>query len=432
MASCFRALLVAALFSGAALAGNWPSWRGPDGQGHSPEQGLPVKWSATENVRWKVPLPDQGNSSPVVWGDRIFLTQATDKTDWPPTPNAGGPASAQKRLVLCFHRADGKLLWQRETIYKDKESTHPTNPFCSASPVTDGERVIVSHGSAGMVCYDFDGKELWRCDLGKLEHIWGNASSPILYGDLCILWAGPGERQFLVALNKKTGQKVWQHDEPGGKSGTGQPWIGSWSTPLIVRVGDHDELLLGVPGKAKGFDPKSGKELWRCDALINAGKHELVYTSPIYADGVAVFMGGFGCSALAVRPGGTGDVTQTHRLWFHKAPNPQRIGSPVIVGEHVYLVNEEGIAQCFELKTGKEIWGKQRVTSSTWGSLIAADGKLYVTSRDGDTIVLKASPTHEVIGRNPINEPVYGSIAVSDGELFLRSYKHLWCIREKK
>ena len=430
MRMCLRVLFLWLALGGAALAGNWPTWRGPDGQGHSPEKNLPIKWGPTENVRWKVPLPDEGNSSPIVWGDRIFLTQATDKVDWPPT-GGWGPASAHKRMVMCFHRADGRLLWQRETIYKEKESTHPTNPFCSASPVTDGERVIASHGSAGLVCYDLDGKEQWRYDVGKLEHIWGNASSPIIHGDLCIFWAGPGERQFLVALNKRTGEKVWQHDEPGGASGKSRPWIGSWSTPVIVRVGDHEELLLPVPGKLKAFDPKTGKELWSCDGLVTTGKDELAYGSAVYADGIAVVMGGFHGGAFAVRVGGKGDVTRTHRLWYHPR-NPQRIGSPVIVGEHVYILSENGQAQCFELKTGKELWPQERVTGSTWGSMVAADSKLYVTSRAGETVVLAASPKFELLAKNSINEPVYASLAISDGDLFIRSYKHLWCISNKK
>src|SRR5262249_53743527 len=154
------------------------------------------------------------------------------------------------RMLWCLDRANGKKLWQQEIVFPDNEPSHGQNPFCSASPVTDGERVVVSFGSAGMFCYDFDGKELWRQPLGKVEHIWGNASSPILHGDLAILWCGPGERQFLLAVNKKTGAKVWQHDEPGGGL---KAYVGSWTTPIVVRVGDHDELILGVPEKLKGF-----------------------------------------------------------------------------------------------------------------------------------------------------------------------------------
>jgi outer membrane protein assembly factor BamB len=429
-----RSLLVFLCAAVPALGGNWPAWRGPAGDGHSSEKDLPLKWSATENVRWKVPLPDEGNSTPIVWSDRVFLTQATEKADWPPKPPAGGPASAHKRSLLCFRRADGKLLWQKDTIYKDKESTHSTNPFCSASPVTDGERVVVSHGSAGLFCYDFDGKELWHYDLGKLEHIWGNASSPVLDGDLVILWCGPCERQFLLAVNKRTGEKVWQHDEPGGDSGKKGEWIGSWCTPLVARVGDHDELIVAVPEKVKAFDPKTGKELWSC-----AGLGKLVYASPVCsADGIVVALSGFHGPALAVRAGGKGDVTATHRLWHHADKNPQRIGSPVIVGEHVYLINEQGLAQCFELKTGKELWNSERVTKPTWGSLVVAGGRLYVTNQTGETVVLATNPKLEVLARNRLGERmengemVRGSLAVSDGEVFIRTYKQLWCIGGNK
>src|SRR5262249_17079464 len=200
-----------------------------------------------------------------------------DKTLWPPRGGNGGPAIARKRSLLCLARADGKLLWEKTVIYEKEESTHPTNPFCSASAATDGERVVVSFGSAGMYCYDFDGKELWKKDLGKLEHVWGNASSPVLYKDLAILWCGPGERQFLLAVNKKTGEKVWEHSEAGGADGIkDRSWVGSWSTPIIVPVSGKDQLVLSVPKKLKGFDPASGKELWSCDGLGN-----LVYGSPL-------------------------------------------------------------------------------------------------------------------------------------------------------
>jgi outer membrane protein assembly factor BamB len=411
------------------VGGDWPSWRGPDGQGHTADKSAPIQWSRTTNVRWKTPLPDEGNSTPVVWGDRVFMTQATEKTDWPPKPNSGGPASARRRSILCLDRSDGKVLWQRDTIYEAKESTHPTNPFCSASPVTDGERVLASLGSAGLVCYDFAGKELWRKQLGRLEHIWGNASSPILYRDLAILWCGPGERQFLLAVNKKTGETVWEHQEPGGAYGQDRTWVGSWSTPIVVHIGDHDELVLGVPEKVKAFDPNTGKELWSC-----AGLSKLVYTSPVCSgDGVVIAMAGFHGPALAVRAGGTGDVTKSHRLWHQAGQNPQRIGSPVIVGEYAYILNDNGIAQCLDLKTGKDLWKQQRVTSgSAWSSMVAVGDRLYVTDRNGDTYVLAASPRFEQPAKNSLGEPVYASIAISDGDLFIRSYKNLWCIGEKR
>lgn len=411
----------------AVQADNWPAWRGPNGDGHSAEKNLPTQWSKTDNVRWSIALPDAGNSTPIVWGNRVFVTQASEKKDWPP-PGAGGPASAYRRSLICFDRATGRQLWQRDTIYKEKESTHPTNPFCSSSPVTDGERVVAWFGSAGMVCYDLEGNEKWRKDLGKFEQIWGNASSPIIYKDLVILWCGPGERQFLIALKKDTGEKVWEHTEPGGSAGTkGTTWVGSWCTPIVIKVADHDELIVGVPEKVKAFDPTSGKELWFCSGLS-----KLVYASPVYADGVVVVMSGYHGPALAVRTGGQGDVTQTHRLWHHAQQIPQRIGSPVIVEGRVYLLNEIGVMQCFDLKTGKDLWDKPRLEGKSWSSIVATDGNLYVLSMEGSTFVLKSGPTFERIAKNTLGAHTLSSLAISDGDLFIRDDKHLWCISNKK
>jgi outer membrane protein assembly factor BamB len=396
-------------------ADNWPAWRGPHGDGHSAVKGLPLRWSRTENVRWKTPLPGPGNSSPIVWKDRVFLTQALEK--------------GRRRAVLCLNRADGKLLWQRETLYTDKESTHQTNPYCSASPVTDGERVIASLGSAGLICYDFDGKQLWRKDIGKLEHIWGNASSPILHGDLAILWCGPGERQFLLAVNKTSGATVWKHDEPGGKSGEAGPkeWLGSWCSPLIVRVGNHDELILCVPKMVKGFDLKTGRQLWWCGGL-----GELVYASPVCsADGIVIAVSGYYGPALAVRAGGRGDVTDTRRLWHHKQRHPQRIGSPLLVDDHAYLLNESGLGQCFDVKTGEDLWKKERISGATWSSPVYAAGRLYVPTMNGETLVLSVSPKYQLLARNSLGERVLSSLAVAGDDIFVRTYEHLWCLGGK-
>lgn len=411
IASCVVLLLGTATLP----AEDWPVWRGPHGDGHSAAKSPPLRWSRTENVRWKTHLPGPGNSSPIVWKDRVFLTQALEK--------------GRRRAVLCLNRADGKILWQRETLYTEKEPTHETNPYCSASPVIDGERVIASLGSAGLVCYDFDGKELWRKDVGKLEHIWGNGSSPILYGDLAILWCGPGERQFLLAVNKTSGATVWKHEEAGGKSGAVGPkeWLGSWSSPLLTRIGNHDELILCVPKKVKGFDPKTGKQLWWCDGL-----GELVYASPVCsADGIVMAVSGYYGPALAVRAGGMGDVTNTRRLWHHARRHPQRIGSPILVGDRAYLFNESGLAQCFELKTGEDQWKKERVNGTTWSSPVYAAGRLYVPTMNGDTFVLSASPKYELLARNPLGERVLSSLAVAGDDIFIRTYEHLWCIGGK-
>jgi outer membrane protein assembly factor BamB len=416
MFSPCRIFIVFLACSPVALADNWPAWRGPHGNGRAEEKEAPVEWSRKVHVLWKTALPADGNSTPIVWGERIFVTQPLDK-------------KGRQRAMVCFERKHGKKLWQKVVTYNEEEPTHATNPYASASPATDGERVVASFGSAGLYCYSLEGQELWHYDVGPLRHIWGSASSPVFYGDLVILWCGPGKRQFLVAVDKKTGQKVWEHQEPGGKSGLGKDkeWVGSWATPLIVKVNDHDELILSVPHKVKGFDPKTGRELWSCDGL-----GPLVYTSPVCSkDGIVVALSGFYGPALAVRAGGRGDVTPMQRLWLwhHTKKNPQRIGSPVIIGDHFYILSGEGIAQCFEVKTGKELWGGQRLgESEAWGSMVHIGDRLYVANNAGDCFVLAASPKFQLLATNRLGETVRGSIIVSNGELFIRSYQHLWCI----
>src|SRR5262245_53334271 len=262
--------LFAFVFTAGLRADHWPAWRGSDGSGRSTERDLPLHWTATENVRWKTPLPAPGNSTPILWANRIFVTQATEK--------------GQKRGLLCLDRKDGSLLWQREIEYREKEPTHATNPYCSASPVTDGELVVASYGSAGLACYDFEGCQLWHRDLGKCHHIWGNAASPVLYQDLVILNFGPGEQTFLIALDKKTGKDVWKVEEPGGKLGDqGQSeWVGSWSTPVVATIQGREELVMSWPTAVKAYAPKTGELLWTCQGLErDKGGARLVYTSPL-------------------------------------------------------------------------------------------------------------------------------------------------------
>lgn len=408
-------------------ADNWPAWRG-EGLGIVHEKNLPLRWSATENVRWKVALPDRGNSSPVVWGNRIFIAQALEKEG--------------RRTLMCLNRADGKVLWQRGADYTEKEQTHNTNPYCSSTPVTDGERVIVWFGSAGIACYDFEGKELWRRDLGKQNHIWGYGGSPILYRDLWILNFGPGERSFLIALDKRTGKTVWQQDVPVREfktrndnfSGNDKGEIGSWSTPLLVHAEGRDELIISWPGELRAFAPLTGKELWRCDGL-----NPLIYTSPIYGEGVVVTMGGYCGSALAVRPGGNGDVTQTHRLWHAPRSKKNRLASGVIKDGHIYVANMEGFVECIELKTGRIVWEERMPSkgpkSESWSSAILVEDRVYIPNQSGDVVVLRASPKFEVLSVNSVgNEMCNASLAVSNGDMFLRTHQHLWCFgaNEKK
>ena len=292
-------------------------------------------------MKWKVPVAHPGNSTPVVWGDVVFLTQA----------NKGGTV----RSLLCLARADGRLRWQKDIEYPEKERNWNENWYANASPAVDGERVVVSFASAGMSCYDFAGKALWkRTDLGKWDHAFGSGASPVIHGDVAVLWCGPNEgegRNPLLAVDKRTGRTVWEHDES----------FGSWSTPLIATVDGRAQLILGQSrdpknapeskhGYLKGFDPQTGKEQWKCQGLSS-----FVYTSALYADGVAVGMSGYGGSALAVKVGGSGDITKD-RLCLHPKPAGQRVGSGVIVGDHVYMVDENATPHSYVLKTGEDLW----------------------------------------------------------------------------
>lgn len=410
-------LLVPALV---VSAGNWPAWRGPQGTGVSSEKNLPLRWGTNENVRWRAPLPERGNSTPIVWGDRVFITQAISQEN--------------RRALICFDRATGKQLWQQGPVHSEKELTHDTNPLCAPSPVTDGERVIAWFGSAGVFCYDFAGRELWRRELGEQRHIWGNGASPMLHGNLCVLNFGPGERSFLVAIDKRTGKDVWRVTEPGGDSGEKKPeqdkalWIGSWTTPIVITVGGREELIQSWPNRVTAFAPKTGDELWSCTGL-----NPLVYTSPLFdtSKGIVVAMGGFNGKSLAVKAGGSGDVTATHRLWHHPKTK-QRIGSGVIHDGHIYIHNDPGVAECFELETGKLVWEERlrgpAAKSDSWSSLVLADGKLYSINQGGDAFVFRASPKFEVLATNSLHETTMSSLVPADGEFFVRTYKHLWCI----
>jgi outer membrane protein assembly factor BamB len=332
---------------------------------------------------------------------------------------------------MCFDRADGSLLWQREVTYEKPEPTHDTNPYCSSSPVTDGERIIVWHGSAGAFAYDMEGELLWSRQLGDFQHVWGNASSPVIYNDLVILSCGPGLTAFVTALDKRTGEDKWRYDSPTSISEKLDEFRGSWSTPVVHRSGDRDELLLSLPLKFVALDPASGKELWRCE-----GPTKLAYTSPLAEGDTVVAMCGYGGNALAVKSGGSGNVTETHRLWLHDKGIPQRVGSGVIVDGHVYILNEPGIAWCIELATGEKKWenrleNENGTAAQSWSSMTHVDGKLYVTAMSGTTFVLEPTPEEcRVIATNPIAELTRASLAFSDGQVFQRTYEHLYCIEE--
>lgn len=404
---------VSHLISGSAIAENWPAWRGADGTGISRETGLPVKWSATENIRWKVPLAEPCNSTPIVWDDRVFLTQGLDK--------------GKRRALIALDRKTGKTLWQQEVTCDVEETSHGQNPPCSASPVTDGKAVFANFASGGILACSLDGKRLWHRDLGPVLSRWGNGGSPVLHGNLVIVFHGPGTPSILYGLDRETGKTVWTSEETPINS----PVFGSWSTPVVVRAGDHDELVMPLPGEKigglgffKGYDPANGKSLWQIDGLGNE-----VYAMPILGAGGRVIVGvsGHNGPTVAIRAGGSGNVTGSHRLWRTETKNPQRVSSGVIHDGLLFLADATGVLQCLKAETGESVF-QERLGGNLWGSILLADGKLYVSNLEGDTYVVRAAPKFELLATNSVGEATYAALAPAHGELFLRTHGHLYCI----
>ncbi len=412
-------LLVLTLLPCSLFAAPWPLWRGDVlGSGVTSETGLPTEWSKDKNVAWRVDLPEAGNSTPVVFENRIFVTQ---------------PISAEKwRGLYCFDRKDGKLLWKNGMVYDKPETTHPTNPYCSSSPATDGKIVVAAYGSAGIAAYDYEGKELWRRDLGPVVHTWGTSSSPVLHGDLVIYYHGPGQGARLLALDKTTGKTIWEFQEPTWKPGQrtdgfkGQDGgvIGSFVTPIIVEANGREELVMSFPMEMKAFDPASGKELWTCTGL-----NPLVYASPVAMEGIVLTTGGYYGNSMAVRAGGNSDVTQTHRLWQLIRHNGG-IGSGVVKDGYYYYHNSGGVAYCLDIHTGKTLW-EERLPGAgkSWGSFLRSGEHIYALSQAGDAVIFRATPDKlDIIGHNHLGEHTNSSPVPSDGQIFLRTHQALWCV----
>jgi outer membrane protein assembly factor BamB len=399
----------------------WPNWRGPHADGHlqAAPGTFPVEWGPEKNITWKTALPGPGNSSPIIWNDRIFLTQAVD--------------NGQTRGLLCFNRADGKLLWQKDVSYPQEDPTHKTNFFDSASPVTDGSLVYAWHGNAGLFAYDFDGQEKWRrTDLGVYTHQWGaNAGSPVLYQNTILLYAGPGSDAKLFALDKANGKTIWAKELPDAASESFKEFKGSWATPFLVLDNDgRDEMLLPLPQRLSSFDPKTGEELWHCSGLSN-----LCYTNALAGEHLIVAMSGYKGPAIGLRlPDGmtNGDITDSHRLWIVE-PNQQRIGSGIIVGDHIFILNEPGVAQCIEARSGREIW-KARLGAASWSSANHVGDLLYFTDQTGTTFVVEPNTTKLHIletNRLPKREHTNASLAFSNGQIILRTHENLYSIQSK-
>lgn len=406
------------LFCSSTFAADWPQFRGPDRSGISTEDKAPINWSSTSSIKWKAALPQPGNSSPIVSGNRVFLTVAED-------------SRGRSRSLYCFDRESGKKLWSKSVTWEKPDPTHKTNPYAASTPAADGSHVYVWHGSPGFYCYDYEGNEIWRRDLGVYRHIWGYASSPVLYNDRILLNVGPGQRQALLALDKATGKTLWETPEPGGaedKSAKTGKWIGSWATPVIAKINNQDQVLCAMPGKVNAYDPASGKVIWFVE-----GAGDLAYNDVILAGDIGVYMSGFHGPAIGFKlTGGSGNVTESNRLWRKTSRIPQRIGTGVVVNGHIYSPGET-ILQCIDPKTGDELWSNRPANQSFWAPALAtAKGHIYFLSQRGITHIVEADPKgYKQITANGLGEPSNSSPALANGLLFIRTARHLYCIEEK-
>jgi outer membrane protein assembly factor BamB len=434
---CITSLLIVACPLAQCSEPNWPSWRGPSGNGTAPgNQRPPIEWSEEKNISWKIKLPGLGHSTPVVWKDKIYLTSAIpfgDKTIPPVTDNAPGshdnlPVAQKHRfLAMCIQRSSGKILWQT-TCHEafPHEGGHRSGSLASASPVTDGKHLIAYFGSHGLYCIDtINGKIVWEKLLGKMstKHAHGEGSSPALSGDTVVInWDHQGQ-SALFAFDKSTGKQKWKVER-------GE--VTSWSTPLIVHNDTATQVIVSASHRARGYNLDSGEVIWEC-----SGMSRNVVASPVSADGVVYL----GCSydkraMIAINlKGAKGDITDTeHILWSTNKRTPY-VPSPLLYGDTLYYLSHyQGILSVIHAKSGATKAGPFRIDSlrDIYASPVGAAGHVYITSREGLTIVITHSKEPEPVAVNKLDDNFSASIAVAGNQLFLRGEKHLYCIAENK
>lgn len=434
------ALLV--LMAIAAPAQDWPSFRGPLASGVADGQNLPVKWDSERgtNVLWKTPIHGLAHSSPIVWGDRVFVTTAvsskpgaTFKPGLYGEGTASDDLSVQEWNLLCLDRATGRILWER-TAYKGvpREKRHIKSTYANATPATDGRVVVAFFGSQGLYAYTLSGDLLWKRDLGRFdvgaydapEYEWGTASSPILYKDLVIVQCDQQKGSFLAALDAKTGATVWK---------TGRDELPSWGTPSIVSAKSRVELVTNGSNFIRGYDPVSGRELWRL-----GGSSKITAPTPVASDDVIIVASGRRPEApiFAIRAGASGNITlppgqsRSGSILWSKGQRGPYMPTPLIYDGRVYVLGNGGIFDCYALADGREIY-RSRIPDAGSGfsaSPVASDGKIYLSSEDGDVLVVKAGPQFELLARNGFGEPMMATPAISGSMIIVRGQHHVWAI----
>lgn len=408
-----RWLLVFAVGIGvpsAASGEHWPQFRGPAGDGQAARADLPLTWSESEHVRWKVPIAGKGWSSPVIWGDQVWLTTASEE--------------GHKMYAVALDRATGKVQHERLVFENEKPRfCHPTNSYASPTPVIEAGRIYVHFGSYGTACLDTSsGRTLWqRRDL-PCNHWRGPGSSPILEGQALIVAYDGYDQQYVVALDKETGETLWKRDrniDYGTDNGDRKK---AYSTCTVIEYEGRRQVISPSAVETVSYDPATGKEWWRVrHGGMNAAAR------PLFGHGLVYISAGSGPYALiAVRPDGSGDITDSHLVWNSNKSAPKR-PSQLLVGEHLYMINDSGVASCIAATTGELVW-QQRLGGSYRASPIVASGRIYFFSLEGKAHVVAAESTYKHLGENSLDHGFQASPAVAGNELYLRSTQHLYCI----
>jgi outer membrane protein assembly factor BamB len=412
---------------------HWPAWRGPSGQGYSDDARVPLTWNATENLLWKSRLPGRGNSSPIVWGDRVFLTAASE--------------SGRERFLLCLAVKDGQMLWQQKVADdQDPGRSHQWNGFASASCTTDGSRVYAFFGTPGLFCYDFAGRQLWKHSFGTFtsETGWGTAASPFLYRDLVIQncdndgsralppgqKAGAAAPMALVALDKLTGKLRWQTNRNQGQG---------FSTPVLIPTPQgRVDLVLNGPLGVWAYDPDTGKEIWHRNRIDKNGRDQAKFGEPIPAFDRDILFAPSGRPGpcQAIRLGGAGDITQSNLVWEEVRKGHRDVASPILWDGLLYIADNKGMLTCHDARTGRVVYLDRLGPAHVLASPLVIRGKLLFVLDDGLTVVVEPGRRFQITGKNRLGDgkqlDFAASPAVVAGRLFLRSQSHLYCIGEKQ
>lgn len=392
---------------------DWPEFRGPTGQGLATASGLPVSWSESRNIVWKTPIAGLGWSSPVIVAGRIYLTTAI--------PGTGN--DDQSLQALCLDAESGDLIWQRELFQQHgKVEINRFNSHASPTPIVEQNRLYVHFGPHGTACLDLDGNVVWKTDKLQYRPQHGNGGSPAIADDLLIICCDGTDVQYVVGLEKATGEIRWKTDRDT------QPVKGfSFSTPLIIEAGGRRQAICPGSDAVFSYEPATGREIWR----VRYGDGYSVVPRPVYAQGLVFVCTGYNHpSLLAIDPTGRGDVTDSHVVWQTSSEVPHN-PSPLVVGDNLYLVSDRGIASCLDARTGKQHW-RERIESEYWASPVYADGKIYFQDKFGTGVVIAAGTEFHELGRNLLgnDDRSFASYAVSDGALFIRTETHLYRIAD--